>query len=105
MFLNVFKCRSDFKICFQPVPVSDYCGPYATPESLHQLAGNLISMIIFDKEQERTKFNDNIFLLLLNTMCSCYGPISVQQNTTTFMNVCSIEIFKKEKKKHFSVEK
>ena len=42
--------------------------------------------------------------LLLNTMCSCYGPISVQQNTTTFMNVCSIEILKQDKK-HFCVEK
>ena len=81
MFLNVFKCRSDFEICFQPVPVSDYCGPYATPESLHQLAGNLIWMIIFDKEQERTKFNDKIFLLLLNTMCSCDNPSWWEKNS------------------------
>ena len=74
---------SDFEICFQPVPVSDYCGPYATPESLHQLAGNLIWMIIFDKEQERTKFNDNIFLclLLLNAMCSCDNPSWWEKNS------------------------
>ena len=38
-------------------------------------------MIIFDKEQERTKFNDKIFLLLLNTMCSCDNPSWWEKNS------------------------